>query len=101
MEYSLTRCDECKRDFPIKLRTRKNNGIEENFFTCPHCKKNYVSFVTNKEIRRKQREIVGLRRRIARQQDPVKRDMVYQRYLREKDTVGKMMQALKEKCSMS
>lgn len=51
-------CDECKIDFEVKPKLNKPvPGIEEHYFTCSHCGKKYISYYTNKNIRRKQTEI--------------------------------------------
>lgn len=57
-------CDECEKDFKIKLRT-KDHGItvKEHYFLCTHCKKKYVAFVTDPECRKMQRSIAWERQK--------------------------------------
>lgn len=51
-------CDKCSKKFEIKVKTRKLPlGVEEVYFTCPHCKEKYVSYYTDPEIREKQKKI--------------------------------------------
>lgn len=51
-------CDGCKREFLIDLKIRTLDGdIEENYFVCPHCNKEYTSFKTNFITRRIQEEL--------------------------------------------
>lgn len=56
-----THCDECDKDFAIKLKEKKHGkGITETYFVCPHCKARYTAFVLNADARRMQREVKGL-----------------------------------------
>lgn len=53
-------CDAgCKKEFTInKFLTRKvKNGIEKNFFKCPHCKHEYVSYYASAETLKLQKEM--------------------------------------------
>lgn len=51
-------CERCCNTFVIRLQEKKHGkGITETYFTCPHCNEHYISYVTNADIRRKQREI--------------------------------------------
>lgn len=51
-------CDECKKEFELKPRTKKHaDVIVEVYFKCPHCGKEYVSYFTDKTIRIKQKNI--------------------------------------------
>lgn len=50
--FDMVICDSCNHEFEIELHTRKLDGdIEENYFTCPSCNSEYVSFKTSKETR--------------------------------------------------
>lgn len=62
----LVKCDEkggCKQNFDLeKFKvTKLDNDIEKTYFTCPHCGKEYISFYTDKHIRRKQAIIRGMK----------------------------------------
>ncbi|MBS4198601.1 hypothetical protein KHA93_02925 [Bacillus sp. FJAT-49732] len=51
-------CDNCHKNFTIKPQEKKHGkGITETYFTCPHCDARYTAFVTNADIRKRQREI--------------------------------------------
>jgi transcription initiation factor IIE alpha subunit len=51
-------CDKCNKEFKITAKTRKLPlGIDETYFTCPHCKTKYISYYTDESIREKQTEI--------------------------------------------
>ncbi|MDW0113773.1 hypothetical protein QT711_11295 [Sporosarcina saromensis] len=58
-------CDECKKSFDIKPR-KKTHGVNliETYFKCPHCKMHYTSFVTDQEVRRRQREMKELNKEL-------------------------------------
>lgn len=57
------KCDNCKAEFAIKrINTfRLGKGIEKSSFSCSECKHEYISAVTDKEIRKLQLEIRRLR----------------------------------------
>lgn len=53
-------CDAgCKKEFIItRIHTKKvKNGIEKNFFKCPHCKHEYVTYYANAETLELQKEM--------------------------------------------
>lgn len=55
---NIVDCDHCHKPFNIQPKEKKHGkGITETYFICPHCKHRYTSFVTNAEIRKRQREI--------------------------------------------
>lgn len=49
---SIIRCDKCKKEFEMESRVKKEGDIEINYFTCPHCKKQYTFLRTNSIMRR-------------------------------------------------
>lgn len=51
--------DGCEKNFTIKrIRNRKTkNGIEKNYFICPHCKREYVAFYASKETIQLQKDM--------------------------------------------
>lgn len=54
-------CDECGKLVPIILKTRKHLGnIEENYIQCPHCKVEFIAYVTDAVARQEQKEIAKL-----------------------------------------
>lgn len=66
-------CDAgCNKAFTItKLRNKKMiDDIQKTFFTCPHCKHEYVSYYTNAESLKLQREMRKLHKTIGNSQTP-------------------------------
>lgn len=59
--------DGCKNNFDLQgLEVAKlDNDIEKTYFICPHCGKEYISFYTDKYIRKKQKLIRGLKSKSA------------------------------------
>ena len=59
--------DGCKKEFNIdRLEVEKlDNDIEKIYFICPHCGKEYISFYTDRHIRKKQELIRGLKSKSA------------------------------------
>ncbi|MEK5038920.1 hypothetical protein [Sporosarcina sp. FSL K6-3457] len=56
----VTHCDAgCKKEFTItKIRTRKvKGGVEKNYFRCPHCKREYITFYASAETLQLQKEM--------------------------------------------
>lgn len=55
---NIVECDHCHRTITIRPKEKKHGkGIVETYFVCPHCQHRYTAFVTNAEVRKKQREI--------------------------------------------
>ncbi|WFD12005.1 transglycosylase [Tepidibacter hydrothermalis] len=51
-------CDNCKSEFVIDKKARNlENGIEEHYFNCPNCDKEYIAFRTNSETREIQKKL--------------------------------------------
>lgn len=57
-------CDDCQKEYEIEMRIEQIDGIEKNYFTCPHCDKEYVAFCTNQSVRVKQAEMKMLYRKL-------------------------------------
>ncbi|WP_141432424.1 hypothetical protein [Bacillus sp. 03113] len=58
-------CDGCKLEFEIKMQTEIiENNVEKNYFICPHCNKEYISFCINQSIRKKQSDLKMLWREL-------------------------------------
>ena len=54
-EKMKVNCDECKKDFELKIEIEKiKNDVERTFFTCPNCNKQYTPALTNERIRNEQ-----------------------------------------------
>ncbi|MCM3573292.1 hypothetical protein M3172_08800 [Mesobacillus subterraneus] len=59
------KCDSCNNDFEIETKTESiGDTVEKNFFICPHCDKEYVSYYLDQSIRKKQSDLKMLWRNI-------------------------------------
>lgn len=47
-------CDECHEEFEIEHKTRKIDKFIIGYFRCPHCKREYVAYVMDKEVKKMQ-----------------------------------------------
>lgn len=51
-------CDQCSKEFVLQKKKKKHpNGVEEIYFTCPHCQARYSSAFTNARARKIQKQI--------------------------------------------
>jgi len=55
----LTKCNHCQHEFQVDGFTIEDmpDGIEKTYFECPYCKREYVAFYTDPEIRELQSKI--------------------------------------------
>lgn len=66
-------CDECEKEFPIHLRefehpAHKIKGyVIETYFRCTHCGHKYISFVTDRQARKMQKDIKRFHQLIKKQ----------------------------------
>ncbi|WP_096465101.1 hypothetical protein [Aneurinibacillus soli] len=62
----MVNCDDCKQDFSLTSIEQKklDNGVERNYFICPHCQRQYTAFYTNQKVRRNQAKITALGREV-------------------------------------
>lgn len=57
-------CDECQNKITMNLQeyehpAHKFKGyVIETYFKCPHCQKKYIAFVTDKQARKMQKEVM-------------------------------------------
>lgn len=55
-------CDDCKKEFRIrKIKNKKHRDALEGvltieYFICPNCKKKYVTFISNSDLRKAVKE---------------------------------------------
>lgn len=72
-----TYCDQCNKDFKIKLKTKSHGiNIKESYFICPHCKARYTAFVLDGECRKLQSEIRKLQHSKNTKAQMVTRDQI-------------------------
>ncbi|WP_037581458.1 hypothetical protein [Sporolactobacillus terrae] len=72
-------CDKCHKDFEIKHKTRKTDKFIVGYFRCPHCKREYVAYVMDKEVKKMQerRKSLLLRIQNAYKRRPFELDKVH------------------------
>jgi len=93
---NIVRCDVCDKQFVIKPQLKKHGqGIQETYFTCPHCDEHYTAVVTNAEIRKRQREIKQLGDQLHTITDQEKYLKVMNKYQQKKAELEPMMNQLK------
>lgn len=84
-------CDLCKGNFVLKpLLKNHPDGIEEVYFTCPHCDNHYTGSVTNGYIRSIQKQVRELQRR---------KNILAKTYagrFTDKDSINKFEQSIKK-----
>ncbi|MEV2478355.1 transglycosylase [Paenibacillus larvae] len=53
------------KEFTIsRLKAKRlRDGIEKNYFTCPHCSKEYVSYYTDAAIRKEQKRLLDIEKK--------------------------------------
>jgi len=61
----MVNCDKCNKDFKMKIKTRKYlRGVTEVYFKCPHCGERYTGYYTNDKIKKMQRELNDLNKKL-------------------------------------
>jgi len=82
MEKELVQCDECKKPMAVNLNERKHpGGIIEVYIQCPHCKEEYISYVTDEWARREQKEVTK----------------AHEKYMKKRQNLSVHMEKLKSK----
>jgi len=94
-------CDVCDEQIVIKPQLKKHgDGVQETYFNCPHCDERYTAYVTNAEIRKRQREIKRLGELLHKITDKVKYQKAFEKYQNRKAELEPMMNVLKYKIEM-
>ncbi|MDZ5608586.1 transglycosylase [Bacillus pseudomycoides] len=61
MKPVKAKCEKCDQEFRVHMHTiRLPNRVDKHYFICPHCKTEFVSYYSNREIRQLQKEISKL-----------------------------------------
>lgn len=95
---NIVDCDHCHKPFNIQPKEKKHGkGITETYFVCPHCEHRYTAFVTNAEIRKRQREIRQLSDSLPTITDIQKYQDTMQKINKMKAALQPLMQELKNK----
>lgn len=92
-------CDSCKEEIKIEVKQRfLTDDIKEFYFTCNSCNKEYLIYLSNKEIEEKQNELQKLMIEANREELSTEdKQMYYKRYRGLKNEIKADMEALKEK----
>lgn len=91
-------CDNCNKEFKIKIRTQKiKDDIERVYFACPKCKTSYECYYTNDKIKALQRQIKALQNKYngLRGRKLGESYIVLQEITKIKSKIGKEMDLLK------
>ena len=60
----MVSCNNCKKDFEVKVRTRQlDNDAKEIFFNCPECNERYTAYYSNDKIKKLQEKLIYWSRR--------------------------------------
>lgn len=91
-------CDSCKEEIKIEVKQRfLTDNIKEFYFTCNSCNKEYLIYLSNKEIEKKQHELQKLMIEANREELSTEdKQMYYKRYKAFKNEIKADMEALKE-----
>lgn len=58
-------CNECNKEFTLtSVKTKRFQKYIVGYFICPHCKHEYISYVTDKETKRIQLKIKSINKSI-------------------------------------
>ena len=92
-------CDSCKEEIKIEVKQRfLTDNIKEFYFTCNACNKEYLIYLSNKEIEKKQNELQKLMIEANIEELSTEdKQMYYKRYETLKNEIKADMEALKER----
>ena len=92
-------CDSCKEEIKIEVKQRfLTDDIKEFYFTCNACNKEYLIYLSNKEIEKKQHELQKLMIKANIEELSTEDKQIhYKRYRGLKNEIKADMEALKEK----
>ncbi|QBP07000.1 hypothetical protein [Virgibacillus phage Mimir87] len=95
---STVSCDKCGKSFTIKPQEKKHgNGIKETYFRCTHCNERYTAYVTDADIRKKQRDIKKLGDRLHTITDVDEYNKAFNKYKQMQAKLEPLMNELKNK----
>lgn len=91
-------CDSCKEEIKIEVKQRfLTDDIKEFYFTCNACNKEYLIYLSNKEIEKKQHELQKLMIEANREELSTEdKQIYYKRYKALKNEIKADMEALKK-----
>lgn len=84
-EYE-TYCDKCNTTFDIKLKVEDlEHSIQKTSFTCPECGKEYLVSIMDDDMRRKQKEMNLVQKKLQRPGNPAVKRRQFKRYIKLKN----------------
>ena len=91
-------CDSCKEEIKIEVKQRfLTDDIKEFYFACNACNKEYLIYLSNNKIEKKQCELQKLMIEANREELSTEdKQMYYKRYKALKNEIKADMEALKE-----
>ena len=91
-------CDSCKEEIKIEVKQRfLTDNIKEFYFTCNTCNKEYLIYLSNKEIEEKQNELQKLMIEANREELSTEDKQIhYKKYKALKNEIKADMEALKK-----
>ena len=91
-------CDKCNKLFKVMPKQKKHGqGIRETYFTCPYCEEHYTSYITDREVRKWQKEAKKIRRGINRSRNEDEIKGLINKFEKVKRRTGNRMDELKDK----
>lgn len=67
LKKAEVQCDNCGKMFNIKkLKTKCiNDDVQRTYFVCPHCKREFTAYYSDKRIRKNIKDIEELQKKMA------------------------------------
>lgn len=94
----IVNCNECNQEFEIKKKRRRISGsIDEHYFECPHCHKEFISYYMDTETRDQYKKLQSLNTRMRNTKGQAAREKLDERIKEEKQKLAAMMDELKLK----
>ena len=89
-------CDKCNKLFKVMPKQKKHGqGIRETYFTCPYCEEHYTSYITDREVRKWQKEAKKIRRGINRSRNEDEMDELFNKIRKVDSKIENRMNVLK------
>lgn len=91
-------CDSCKEEIKLEVKQRTlTDKVKKFYFTCNSCNKEYLVYLADEKIEKKQHEVQKLMIKANREELSTEdKQMYYKRYKALKNEIKADMEALKE-----
>lgn len=90
-------CDKCNKLFKVMPKQKKHGqGLKETYFTCPYCEERYTGYITDKEIRKWQREVRELRENMKHMRSEDEMDELFNKIRKVESKIENRMNVLKD-----